>query len=179
MSEAFAAAERTAASVVVRPARDLDLARITEIYNHYVIHTPVTFDLEPVSVENRRTWFAQFADGGSHRLLVAEDDGVVLGYAGTHQFRTRAAYDTTVETTVYCAPEATGRGIGTLLYNALLHAIRDEDLRVAIAGTTLPNDASVALHKRSGFTLVGVMHDVGRKFDRYWDVAWYEKRLGT
>lgn len=177
MSETFVAAERTAASVIVRPARDLDLARITEIYNHYVFNTPITFDIEPASIENRREWFARFAEGGPHRLLVAEQNGIVLAYAGTHQFRTRAAYDTSVETTVYCAPEATGRGIGTMLYGALFEAVRDEDLRVAIAGTTLPNDASVALHERFGFTLVGVMHDVGRKFDRYWDVAWYEKRL--
>ncbi|MEX2159980.1 MAG: N-acetyltransferase family protein [Dehalococcoidia bacterium] len=178
MNEALAAAERTAAGVTVRPATLDDLARITEIYNHYVINTPVTFDLEPVSAENRREWFAQFSDTGLHRLLVAEQDGVVLGYACTHQFRTKAAYDTSVEATVYCAPEATGRGIGTLLYSALFHAIRDEDLRIAVAGVTLPNAASIALHERFGFTPIGVMHDIGRKFDRYWDVAWYEKRLG-
>jgi phosphinothricin acetyltransferase len=165
--------------VIVRPASESDLARITEIYNHYVLHTPITFDIEPVTTENRREWFGQFGTNGPRRLLVAEQDGIVLGYAGTHQFRTKAAYDTSVETTVYCAPEAIGRGIGTMLYGALFEAVRDEDLRIAVAGITLPNDASVALHERSGFTLVGVMHDIGRKFDRYWDVAWYEKGLGA
>ena len=97
--------------------------------------------------------------------------------ADTPPSRERKAYDTTVETTVYCAPEATGRGIGRLLYAALFDALRGEDLQVAIAAITLPNAGSVALHERFGFTLAGVMHDVGRKFDRYWDVAWYEKRL--
>ena len=70
------------------------------------------------------------------------------------------------------------RGLGTLLYAALFDALRGEDIRMAIAGMTLPNDAANALHERFGFTLVGVMHEVGRKFGRYWDVAWYEKALG-
>ena len=164
--------------IVVRPGDRDDLARINEIYNHYVLTSPVTFDLEPISVELRSAWFARFALASPHRLLVAEEDGTVLGYADSHQFREKRAYDTTVETTVYCAPKATGRGIGRRLYAALFDALGDEDLRTALAGITLPNDASVALHERFGFTLTGVLHEVGRKFDRYWDVAWYEKRLG-
>ena len=162
----------------MRYAGEDDLVHLTEIYNHYVLTSPATFDLEPFTVEGRRAWFAEFDRSGPHRLLVAEADGLVAGFAGSGQFRTRRAYDTTIETTIYCAPEATGRGIGTLLYRALFEALEGEDLRVAIAGTTLPNDASVALHERFGFASVGVMHDVGRKFGRYWDVAWYEKRLG-
>ena len=165
-------------AVAVRYAEERDLARLTEIYNHYVLTTPITFDFEPYTVETRRPWLDKFSQSGRHRLFVAEQDGVVLGYAGTTGFRDRRAYDTTVETTIYCAPDATGRGLGRLLYAALFDALRGEDIRCAIAGTTLPNDASVALHERFGFTLVGVMHEVGRKFDRYWDVAWYEKALG-
>jgi len=165
-------------AVAVRHAEERDLARLTEIYNHYVLTTAITFDLEPFSVEQRRAWLAKFSRTGPHRLFVAEEDGLVLGYAGTTSFRDRRAYDTTVETTIYCAPEATGRGTGTLLYRALFEALEGEDLRLAIAGMTLPNDASMALHERFGFTPAGVMHDVGRKFGRYWDVAWYEKALG-
>lgn len=161
----------------VRAARAEDLGRINEIYNHYVIETPITFDLEPINVEQRRAWFERYAAAGRHRLLVAEEGGLVVGYADSHRFRDKAAYDTTVEFTVYCAPDATGRGIGPKLYLALFEALAGEDLRMAMAGITLPNDASVALHERFGFTLAGVMHDVGRKFDRYWDVAWYEKRM--
>ncbi|MBI4571487.1 MAG: N-acetyltransferase [Chloroflexi bacterium] len=173
-----AATARPVGDVLVRAARDDDLPRLTEIYNHYVLETPITFDLDTYTPEERRPWFEQFSTSGRHRLLVAEEAGRVAGFAGSGQFRTRRAYDTTIETTIYCAPEATGRGIGTLLYRALFEALAGEDLHLAIAGTTLPNDASVALHERFGFTLVGVMHDVGRKFDRYWDVGWYEKRLG-
>ncbi len=168
---------RPAIDVTVRQAEERDLASLTEIYNHYIRETPITFDLEPYTVETRRPWFDKFSQRGPHRLFVAEQDGLVLGYAGTTGFRDRRAYDTTVETTIYCAPDATGRGLGTLLYTALFDALRGEGIRSAIAGTTLPNDASTAIHERFGFTLVGVMHEVGRKFDRYWDVAWYEKKM--
>ncbi len=161
----------------IRAAMIDDLAAIVAIYNHYVIHTPITFDLDPVTVDERRPWFAQFAEAGPHRLLVAVEDGVVLGYAGTHQFRTKKAYDTTVETTIYCAPSATGRGIGRRLYSALFDLVGNEDIHSMIAGITVPNDASVALHERFGFKLVGLMHAVGRKFGQYWDVAWYERML--
>lgn len=162
-------------AVNIRPAIDDDLAPIVEIYNHYVVHTPITFDLEPYSIEERRPWFEQFAATGRHRLLVADDAGAVIGYAGTHQFRTKKAYDTTVEATIYCAPEATGRGIGAALYSALFEALSGEDIHSWIAGITLPNDASVKLHERFGFAPAGRMHSVGRKFGQYWDVGWYER----
>ncbi len=161
--------------VEIRPATEDDRPAIVAIYNHYVTHTPITFDLEPFTVEQRTPWFDQFAPTGRHRLLVALSSSGVCGYAGSHQFRTKAAYDTTVETTIYCAPDATGRGIGRALYRALFDAIANEDLHMSVAGITLPNEASVALHRAFGFTLVGVMHDVGRKFDRYWDVGWFER----
>ena len=164
-------------SVTIRPARTDDLPRLAEIYNYYVVNTVITFDLEPVSMEERQEWFQQFAFSGPHRLLVAEEDVKVLGYAASFRFRIRCAYDTTIETTVYCAPEAVGRGIGSALYTALFEALRDEDLHVAIAAIAVPNPASIALHERLGFTLAGLLRDIGRKFDRYWDVAWYEKRL--
>jgi phosphinothricin acetyltransferase len=103
----------------IRAAREDDLPRLTEIYNHYVIHTPVTFDLEPYTVERRAPWFRQFALAGRYRLLVAEDDGKVVGYAGSIRFRPKAAYDTTVEVTIYCDPLTVGKGLGHRLYAAL------------------------------------------------------------
>lgn len=166
------------AGVIVRRGSVDDLPRLTEIYNHYIEHTPATFDIELITVEQRRPWFDQHAESGRHQLLVAEEEGRVLGYADTHQFRQKAAYDTSVESTVYLAHEATGRGIGTLLYTKLFDAISDVGLRMALAGVTLPNEASIALHERFGFTPIGVMHDVGYKFGRFWDVGWFEKRLG-
>jgi phosphinothricin acetyltransferase len=78
----------------IRVASRTDLPRITEIYNHYVVHTPVTFDVEPQSVERRAAWFDQFSESGRYRLLVADEGPVVVGYAGTTRFRPKAAYDT-------------------------------------------------------------------------------------
>ncbi len=163
--------------VTVRDAGDFDLPRVTEIYNHYVVTSSATFDLTPFTVEQRREWFAHYSTSGPHRLLVAERDGLVLGYAASGRFRTKPAYDTTVETTVYCAPEATSRGVGSQLYAALFEALRGEDLHVAVAGITLTNDASCALHERFGFVRAGMMPEVGRKFGRFWDVVWYVTRL--
>ncbi|PYX61165.1 MAG: GNAT family N-acetyltransferase [Acidobacteria bacterium] len=161
----------------IRAASRIDLPRLTEIYNHYVVHTPVTFDVEPYSVERRAAWFDQFSESGRYRLLVADEGRVLVGYAGTTRFRPKAAYETTVEATVYCAPGTEGRGIGTRLYSALFEAIATEDIHRILAGYVLPNPASAALHERFGFKLVGVFSENGRKLDRYWDVAWTERPL--
>jgi phosphinothricin acetyltransferase len=164
------------ADTTLRRARAEDLAALTEIYNHYVIHTPITFDLEPFTPETRRPWLAQFADSGRYQLFVAEQAGRVLGYAGSMRFRTKAAYDPSVETTIYLRPECTGRGLGRLLYERLFAALRGEDVHRILGGVTLPNEASIALHKSFGFTPVGTYSEVGRKFGRYWDVLWLERR---
>ncbi|HST77053.1 MAG TPA: GNAT family N-acetyltransferase [Verrucomicrobiae bacterium] len=164
-------------TLIVRPARAADIPRLTEIYNHYVVNSPITFDLEPYTVERRMQWFSQFGATGRHRLLVVEENGLVLGYAGTTGFRPKAAYDTTVETTIYCSPDNTRKGLGSMLYSALFETIADEDIRRIVAGFTLPNPASQALHERFGFKLIGIFHEVGRKFGRYHDVAWNERAL--
>lgn len=160
----------------VRPAADTDLPALTEIYNHYVVNTAVTFDVAPFEPGQRRAWFAEHT-GGRHRLIVAEEEGRVVGYASTSRFRPKPAYDTTVESSVYCRADTLGRGIGSLLYASLFELIADEDVRQIVAGVALPNPASIALHKRLGFRSVGVFSTVGRKFDRYWDVAWLERPL--
>jgi phosphinothricin acetyltransferase len=163
--------------IAIRPAARTDLPRLTEIYNHYVLNTAVTFDVEPYTIEKRAAWLDQFAATGRYRLVVAEENGVVVGYAGTMRFRPKAAYETTVETTIYCAQEAIGKRLGSRLYAALFEALRGEDINRFVAGYTLPNDASAALHARCGFTPVGIYTEVGRKFGRYWDVQWTERPL--
>jgi phosphinothricin acetyltransferase len=159
----------------IRAAARGDLARITEIYNYYVLNTPVTFDVEAYTVERREPWFAQFGETGRHRILVAEQDGAVMGYAGTTRFRPKAAYETTVETTIYCAPEAVGKGMGKRLYAALFEVLRGEDIHRFVAGYALPNAATEALHRRFGFKVVGVFSQNGQKFGKYWDVCWVER----
>lgn len=128
-------------------------------------------------MEQRQEWFGHYADQGRHRLLVAEDAGEVLGYATSGRFRDKAAYDPSVETTVYCAPEAVGRGAGSALYEALFAELASEDVHRAFAGVALPNEASLALHRRFGFAEIGTFREVGRKFDKWWDVTWLERAV--
>ncbi|MEU3777703.1 N-acetyltransferase family protein [Streptomyces sp. NPDC032472] len=161
----------------IRPGTETDLEELTRIYNHYVVETPVTFDIEPFTVDQRRPWLLAHPHSGPHRLLVAEEGGKLLGYATSSAFRPKQAYATSVETSVYLAPEHVGRGIGVLLYTSLFEVLEQEDVHAALAGITVPNEASRRLHERLGFRPVGVYEEVGRKFGRFWDVAWFQKRL--
>ncbi|MFJ1606802.1 GNAT family N-acetyltransferase [Streptomyces sp. NPDC088253] len=176
--------ERT--EVQVRPGVEADLDALTAIYNHYVRETPITFDTAVFTSEERRPWLLSHPEDGPHRLMVATDTDSqgtpgnaqrILGYATSSAFRPKPAYATSVEVTIYLAPDAGGRGVGTLLYKALFEALADEDVHRAYAGIAQPNEASVRLHERFGFRYVGTYREVGRKFGRYWDVAWYEKDL--
>jgi phosphinothricin acetyltransferase len=164
--------------IEVRPATTGDLSAVNDIYNQYVVEAHYTFDLEPMTEEARREWFAHYGESGRHRLLVAASDGLVIGYASSSRFRHKPAYETSVETSVYLAPDAVGRGAGSLLYEKLFKALEGEDVHRAYAGIALPNPASIGLHERFGFKRVGHFTEQGRKFGRYWDVAWYEKPLG-
>ena len=165
------------AEVKIRPAQRDDLPRLTEIYNYYVVNTPITFDLKPLAVEERARWFDEHAGKGRHQMFVAEDTGRVVGYACTGPFRDKAAYDTSAEVSIYCAPGATGRGIGAMMYRVLFDALKNEDIHRLLAGITLPNDASIKLHRKFGFTSVGVFSENGRKLGRYWDVVWMQRPL--
>ena len=160
----------------MRAGRSEDLPALTDIYNHFVEHTHVTFDLEPFTVDQRREWFSHYAETGRHRLLVAEAaDGAIVGYATSGRFRDKPAYDPSVETTVYCSPSMTGQRIGSALYAALFEALQGEDVHRAYAGVALPNNGSLALHQRFGFTEIGTFREVGRKFGKWWDVTWLER----
>jgi len=169
--------ERT--EVQVRPGVEEDLDALTVIYNHYVRETPITFDTAVFTPEERRPWLLSHPVDGPHRLMVAADADTqeILGYSTSSPYRAKPAYGTSVEVTVYVAPHAGRRGIGTLLYKALFEALAEEDLHRAYAGIAQPNEASTRLHERFGFRYVGTYREVGRKFGRYWDVAWYEKEL--
>jgi phosphinothricin acetyltransferase len=166
------------ADYAVRSATLDDLQALTDIYNHYIVNTAITFDLQTFTAATRRGWFDDHSENGPHRLLVAiGSDGECLGYASSSRWRPKPAYNTTVETSVYCRPDAVGRGYGTALYSALLAALEREDIRTIVAGVSLPNPASLSFHEKFGFRAVGVFHAVGRKFDRFWDVAWFERPL--
>ncbi len=154
-----------------------DLPALNSIYNHYVRTSPVTFDIEPKSIEARKVWAKGFCETGRHQCFVAIEGESLLGWACSGPFRPKAAYQTSVEVSIYLDPAAAGRGLGTSLYEHLFAAMETQDVHRVLAGMTEPNPASLALHKRFGFVEVGTYSEVGHKFDQYWDVRWMEKNL--
>jgi phosphinothricin acetyltransferase len=164
-------------TVHVRAAILADLQKVTAIYNRFVVESHATFDLEPATLESRAEWFDWHGTTGRHRVLVAETDGTVVGFSSSGPLRPRPAYEPSVETSVYVSPDTQGRGIGSRLYEALFDALAHEDVHRAYAGIALPNPPSVWLHERFGFREVGRFSEAGLKFGRYWDVAWFEKRM--
>jgi len=163
------------ARVRISPGSLEDVEAIGEIYHHYVRTSPATFEVEPRTEQAWRAWFDGFGERGRYRLLVARDAERVFGYVSSSPVRPRAAYETSVETSVYLDAGSTGRGIGSALLSALLSELETEDVHRACAGIGLPNPASVRLHERFGYRHVGTFTEQGRKFGRYWDVAWYER----
>jgi len=164
--------------VIIRPVVQGDLPALLAIYNHYVVNTPVTFDIEPRTLAQRQMWLDTFAPTGRYRCFVAEQDGKAIGWACSGKFKEKAAYDTSVETSIYLAPGEQGKGLGRRLYQTLFDALASEDVHSAFGGVTQPNEASVGLHLAMGFSHVGTYREVGRKFGRFWDVAWYGRPLG-
>lgn len=161
----------------IRRAAQSDLPELTRIYNHYVTETHVTFDTEAKTLSQRQLWFDQFEDCGRYQCFIAARGGVPIGWACTGKFREKPGYVTSVEPSVYLAPGEGGQGVGRRLYETLFAALKGEDIHRAYAGVCTPNDASVALHKAFDFEYVGTYREAGRKFGKYWDVAWYAKAM--
>ena len=152
-----------------------DAAQICDIYNHYVHNTVITFEQQPISVPEMQERIASYAP--AHAWLVAERDGQLLGYAYATRWRSRAAYDYTVESTVYVADAARGTGIGRPLYMALLDALRRRSIHAVVGCIALPNPGSVALHEKCGFEKVAHFSQVGCKFDQWIDVGFWQVLL--
>jgi L-amino acid N-acyltransferase YncA len=159
---------------MVRPATQDDAAACAAIYAPYVTDTPISFETEPPSAE-------QMADriAGSIAWFVLEDDGRVAGYAYAGPFHPRAAYRWACEVSVYLEPGRRRTGAGRALYDVLLPHLTERGYRMAIAGMTLPNDASEGLHQALGFEPVGTYRRIGYKFGAWHDVAWTQKVLAT
>jgi len=165
--------------VDIRPTVSSDLPALLDIYNHYVVHTPITFDLEPRTLAQRQQWFDQFGPSGRYRCFTALRGADPIGWVSSAKFKDRAAYDTSIETSIYLAPGEGGKGLGRRLYQTLFDALKGEDIHRAYGGITLPNDASVGVHRALGFEHIGTQHEIGRKFGRYWDVALYLKPISS
>lgn len=159
----------------IRSASAADAAQVAAIYAPYVSGTTVSFEeVVPTAADMAARITALLPE---YPYLVAEVNSLVLGYAYAGQHRTRSAYRTSVDVTVYVAEHAQRSGVGRALYSALLLAAKDRGYHAAFAGIALPNPASVALHEAMGFTPVGIYREVGSKFGRWLDVAWYQRLL--
>ncbi len=160
---------------IIRAVRIDDAQSIAEIYGPVVEHTTISFeDVPPEATEMAARIASTIPD---YPWLVASNGNRVLGYAYASRHREREGYRYSVDVSVYVADDARGRGIGTMLYSRLFDDLRDGGFHRAFAGIALPNDASVTLHRRLGFSDVGIYHEVGWKFGRWLDVLWLEKTI--
>ena len=161
----------------IRDARHGDGAQLAAIYNHYVASTIVTFEVDAVADDDMRGRIAAVQEDGLPWLVAQDVAGDILGYAYATRWRARAAYRHSVESSIYLAPQMTGRGIGRGLYERLLEQLRARGLHTVIGGAALPNPPSVALHEALGFTQTAHLREVGRKFGRWIDVGYWQLRL--
>ena len=164
------------ADIEVRAATPDDAAAIAAIYAPFVTDTIISFEETPPDASEMRGRLSTLLDQG-YSYLVAVSDGAVVGYAYSSPHRARAAYRWSVDVSVYLAPVVHRQGLGRRLYERLLAEAAGQGYHAAFAGITLPNDASVALHEALGFTHVGTYREVGRKFDKWHDVGWWQRLL--
>jgi L-amino acid N-acyltransferase YncA len=169
----MATSKTSSTKAEIRKARPRDAAAIAAIYNHYIRDTIVTFEEKAVSVGEMRVRI-RLIDSLGLPWLVAEAGGAVVGYAYANKWKERAAYRHSVETTVYLRADCTARGIGRLLYAQLVSDLRMLGYHAIIGGIALPNAASVGLHESFGFKKVAHFEQVGRKFDRWIDVGYWQ-----
>jgi phosphinothricin acetyltransferase len=157
---------------MIRPATPSDASAICAIYNPYVATSTITFEEDPVSIEE----MAQRIHEVTSKFVwyVYEYDDEVVGYAYATSWRTRCAYRTSVESSVYVSKDYAGQGIGSRLYRCLLDELKERGMSVVIGGIALPNSASIALHEKLGFEKVAHFKKVGRKFEQWIDVGYWE-----
>ena len=161
--------------VEIGPGTEDDLPAIVEILNYAVENSDAMLASEPITVAGRRGWFQRFAPAGPYRLLVARRGGRVLGYAASQPYRDHEGFRETVEVSIALDVSSRGQGVGSALYRALFERLDTEPVHVALAGIFLPNDASVALHRKFGFTEAGTFHEYAVKNGRYLSSVWMER----
>ena len=162
--------------MILREATPADLPRLAEIYNDILATTDAIWNDAPVDAENRAQWLAARRTQG-YPVLVAEEEGCVLGYASFGDFRPFSGYGLTVEHSVHLAAEARGRGVGRALMQALIDAARASGKHVMVGAIGASNAASIALHEKLGFTHVGMMPEVGVRQGRWLDLVLMQLRL--
>jgi len=159
--------------LVIRQATLKDLNAITEIYNEAIVKTVATFDTEPKTCEEQEVWFGNH--GSRYPVLVAEQDGTVVGWASLSSWSDRCAYSGTAENSLYVEEEYQGKGIGRRLLEAVLREGQRIGLHTVIARIVEGSEVSIHLHESVGFEHIGVMREVGQKFGRVLDVYLMQK----
>jgi len=157
---------------LIRKVRIEDAQQLVDIYNYYVINSVVTFDDIPF----KATFFESKINSISSQypFYVFEENNEILGYAYANKWRLKPAYKHTVESTIYLKKSATGKQIGTKLYSYLLSKLKEQNYHVVIGGLSLPNDASIKLHEKFGFKKAAHFKEVGLKFGKWIDVAFWQ-----
>ena len=163
-------------TALVRLAKMDDAEAIRRIYNHEVEHTTHTFDLVPRSLEEQQAWLKQ--RDGALGVVVAETGGQVTGFASLSEYRTRAAYRTSVESSVYVDEAARGQGLGQMLLAELVELATARGFHTMVARISGGHEASIRLHEAAGFVTVGVEREVGRKFGNWLDAVVMQRMLG-
>lgn len=162
--------------MLIREARLEDLPAILDIYNEVIMTSSAVYCDNPVSLDDRRQWFESRQTQG-YPVLVAEDDGEVIGFASFGDFRSYPGFRYTVEHSVHLAPQARGKGIGTELVKALLPLARQLGKHVMIAAVDGANQGSIRFHQRLGFVETARMPQVGKKFGRWLDMVLLQIQL--
>ncbi|MFB6341203.1 arsinothricin resistance N-acetyltransferase ArsN1 family B [Saccharicrinis sp. FJH62] len=157
---------------MIRSVRTSDAGAICTIYNHFVKHTVVTFEEEPVTTSEMENRIKEISMRFPY--IVLELDGTIKGYAYATTWKTRASYRFSVETTVYLEPGTEGNGYGFALYSHLIDLLKQQNIHSVIGGISLPNHASIRLHEKCGFKYLGKFSEVGYKFNNWVDVGYWE-----
>lgn len=159
----------------VRFAKEEDVPVILNIYKEY-IDTPITFEYSLPNIDKFSEDFKAIKD--QYPYLVCEENGIICGYAYAHQFKEREAYKWGVELSIYMSKNVQSKGFGTTMYETLISILKLQGYRTVYGCITLPNEKSESLHKKLGFSEVGVFHKSGFKNNAWYDVVWYERIIG-
>ena len=161
-------------NILIRNLNSSDIESINNLYNIYIKETPFTFDIKEKSISEKKEWSKIFKKDGPHQCIVAYEKNNLIGFASSRPFRDKEAYISSVETSVYIDEKYIGGGYGKILMKKLFDKIEGYKINRAYAFITEPNNPSEKLHLFLGFRKIGILSNVGRKFEKYWNVGVFE-----
>lgn len=157
---------------MIRTVETKDILEICSIYNYYIENTTITFEEEPISVDEMGKRIIEVVS--SYPWLVYEDHGTVIGYVYASKWKSRAAYRHSVELSIYLSKNNLGKGIGKKLYEKIIAELKKTDVHAVIGGMSLPNERSKKLHESLGFKKIAEFKETGYKFQKWIDVGYWE-----